>query len=140
MKVSSLFILICWALALDVQSRASTINKTFSFLPYKTSIFTSIVVTDSCYFITGIVADSVWPYNAGALFVKTDLDGNPLIIRGLTDTVNRYETWFQSLSQDSEGNLVTHGYNYGQDTNTLFYIKYDPEGNVITLSDFNAKQ
>ncbi|MEP6793855.1 MAG: T9SS type A sorting domain-containing protein, partial [Saprospiraceae bacterium] len=74
----------------------------------------------------------------GALFVKTDLDGNPLIVKGLTDTLNRYETWFQSLSIDSEGNLVTHGYNYAQDTNVLFFIKYDPEGNILTLSDFHA--
>ncbi|MBK9983367.1 MAG: hypothetical protein IPP15_13425 [Saprospiraceae bacterium] len=80
------------------------------------------------------MADSVWPYNAGALFVKTDLDGNPLIIRGLTDTVNRYETWFQSLSIDSEGNLVTHGYNYAQDTNALFFIKYDTAPNSFGFS------
>ncbi|MGB4849275.1 MAG: T9SS type A sorting domain-containing protein [Saprospiraceae bacterium] len=138
MKETIFCLMLCLALGKDVQAQLSTINRTYSFLPYKTSIFNSIVVTDSCYYITGIVADSVWPYNAGALFVKTDLDGNPLIIKGLTDTVNRYETWFQSLSLDSEGNLVTHGYNYAKDTNTLFFIKYDSEGNILTLSDFRA--
>ena len=138
MKATLLCVLICLALGNNVKAQENTINRTFSFLPYKTSIFCSLVVTDSCYFITGIVADSVWPYNAGALFVKTDLEGNPLIIKGLTDSVNLYETWFQSLSSDSEGNLVTHGYNYAQDTNTLFFIKYDTEGNILTLSDFHA--
>jgi len=136
MKVALICLMMCSALGEDV--RAQTINRTYSFLPYKTSIFTSIVVTDSCYYITGIVADSVWPYNAGALFVKTDLDGNPLIIKGLTDQVNLYETWFQSLSSDSEGNLVTQGYNFAQDTNYLFFIKYDSKGNILALTDFCA--
>lgn len=138
MKTTLICILLCWALGEDVRGQANTINRTYSFLPFKTSIFNSIVVTDSCYYITGIVADTIWPYNAGALFVKTDMDGNPLIVRGFTDTINRYETWYQSLSSDSEGNLVTHGYNYAKDTNNLFFIKYDTEGNIVTLSDFNA--
>ncbi|HZV71199.1 MAG TPA: T9SS type A sorting domain-containing protein [Saprospiraceae bacterium] len=139
MKVTMIICaMLCCMLSKDIQAQGNTINRTFSFLPFKTSIFNSIVVTDSCYYITGIVADSVWPYNAGALFVKTDLDGNPLIIKGLTDSVNRYETWFQSLRLDRDGNLVTHGYNYAQDTNTLFFVKYDSEGNVLTLSDFHA--
>jgi hypothetical protein len=34
--------------------------------------------------------------------------------------------------------LVTHGYNYAKDTNTLFFIKYDIEGNILALSDFHA--
>ncbi len=138
MKVTLICVIFCWAVLGNIQAQVNTINRTYSFLPYKTSVFNSIVVTDSCYYITGIVADSVWPYNTGALFVKTDLEGNPLIIKGLTDSVNLYETWFQSLSLDSEGNLVTHGYNYGKDTNTLFFIKYDVEGNILALSDFHA--
>src|SRR5687767_4590681 len=121
MKVALVCVMLSWILVEDIQAQVNTINRTYSFLPYKTSIFCSLVVTDSCYYITGIVADSVWPYNAGALFVKTDLEGNPLIIKGLPDTVNRYETWFQSLSSDSEGNLVTNGYNYAKNANTLFF-------------------
>ncbi|MGB4847722.1 MAG: hypothetical protein WBP41_07360, partial [Saprospiraceae bacterium] len=73
MKETIFCLMLCLALGKDVQAQVNTINRTLSYLPYKTSIFNSIVVTDSCYYITGIVADSVWPYNAGALFVKTDL-------------------------------------------------------------------
>ncbi len=138
MKVTVIFVILSWLLAESIQAQVNTINRTYSFLPFKTSVFNSIVVTDTCYYITGIVADTVWPYNTGALFVKTDLDGNPLIIKAVTDTINKYETWFQSLSSDSEGNLVTHGYNYAKDTNTLFFIKYDIGGNILTLSDFHA--
>jgi len=138
MKVKLLYVMLCLALSEYVHAQSASINRTFSFLPFKTSIFNSIVVSDSCYYITGIVADSIWPYNTGALFVKTDLDGNPLIIKGYTDKVNQFETWYQSLSSNSEGNLVTHGYNYAQDTNVLFFIKYDTEGSILSLTDFCA--
>lgn len=138
MKIILLCVIICAVFAENVQAQTSTISRTYSFLPFKTAIFNSIVVTDSCYYISGIVSDSVWPYNAGALFVKTDLNGNPLIVKGLTDKVEKYETWFQSLSSDSEGNLATHGYNYAQDINTLFFIKYDTDGNVLDLSEFHS--
>jgi len=137
-NVSLICIVLCWIGNKNVLAQNNTINRVYSFLPYNTSIFNSIVVTDSCYYITGIVADSVWPFKTGALFVKTDLDGNPLIIKGLTDTINEYETWYQDLSSDNNGNLVTHGYNYAKDTNVLFFIKYDNEGNILTLNDFRV--
>lgn len=115
-----------------------TFQKTYQFLPYKTSIFNSIVVTDSCYYISGIVSDSVAPYQTGALFVKMDLQGTPLFVKGYTDKTDQYETWFQSLSPDSKGCLATHGYNYAHDTNVLFFIRYDPAGNIKNLSSFRA--
>jgi len=121
-----------------VLSQDSTFSKIYSFVPYKTSIFNSLVVTDSCYYVTGIVADSVYPYRTGALFAKIDLNGNVEVMKGLTDTIERYETWFQSLSIDENGHLFTHGYNYNRDTSTIFLIEYNTDGSLIDLSYFHV--
>lgn len=131
-----LYILIFIDCSLIAQN--NTFNKVYSFEPYKTSIFNSVIVTDSCYYVSGIVADSIYPYRTGALFARIDLNGNVEVIKGLTDSVERYETWFQSLSIDENNHLVTHGYNYSKDTSTLFLIKYNTNGNIVDLNYFHV--
>lgn len=138
MRIALLCPILCLAFGKINYAQPKTIHKLFSFSPYPTSVFNSVVVTDSCYYISGIIADSLPPYRTGALFVKTDLQGTPLVVKGYTDPVDRYETWFQSLSLDGQACLATHGYNYAQDTNVLFFIRYDATGNIKNLSNFRA--
>ena len=128
-----MFLILLPLLVSDILSSQSTYSKLYKFDPFVHANFNSIVVTDTCYYVSGVVADSISPYNAGALFAKLDLDGEVLAMKGLTDTVNRYETWFQSLADDEDGNLVTQGYNYGKPGNNNFFIKYDQNGAVKLL-------
>ena len=37
---------------------------------FPAAVLTSILSTDSCYYATGVIADSVPPYEAGNIFVK----------------------------------------------------------------------
>ena len=52
----------------------NTFNKRLHF-NFPAAVLTSIVSTDSCYYATGIIADSIPPYNTGNIFVKFDLTG-----------------------------------------------------------------
>lgn len=120
-------------LTLNIAAQDSTFSKVYYFDPHYHSNFNSVLVTDTCYFITGITTDTIFPYNPGALFLKTDLNGNVILMKGLTDTLHRYETWFQSLYEDADGNLATHGYDYTFQGNNNFFIQYDQNGNVRQL-------
>ena len=71
---------------------------------------TSIVATDSCYYVTGIIADSIPPFNTGNIFVKFSLDGQVLIAKTLKDTLKTYETWRGNLEVISPGKLAVSGY------------------------------
>ncbi len=122
----------------SILSSQTSYSKLYKFPPFVHAIFNSILVTDTCYFVSGVVVDSIAPYNAGALFAKIDLDGEVIFMKGLTDTVNRYETWFQSLAADADGNLVTQGYNFGKQGNNNFFIKYDQNGAVKLLKYLNV--
>ncbi len=125
-------------------------NKPFSRLyplvPYLAATFNSLVVADSSYYITGIVRDSTSPYTVVSLFLKSDLNGVPRIIKSIKDTnLISYETWSQSLSVDENDNLVTNCYNYnkliknGRDSNQLFLIKYNKNGEVVLIKSYGAK-
>ena len=52
-----------------------TFNHLIDFeLPFST--LTSVLPTDSCYYATGVIVDSVPPFPVGNIFVKFDLEGN----------------------------------------------------------------
>ena len=112
----------------------ATFNLRHSF-EFPAAVLTSVVVTDSCYYSTGIIADSIFPYNTGNIFVKLDLEGNPLVIKTIRSTTKTYETWFEGLAQLPDGSFFLHGYSYDS-IMTSILIKYNSEGDTVFIREF----
>ncbi|GJM31815.1 MAG: hypothetical protein DHS20C18_08160 [Saprospiraceae bacterium] len=112
-------------------SAQNTFNKRLRF-DFLAAVLTSIQPTDSCYYATGIIADTIFPYNTGNVFVKFDLEGNVQLLKTITDTLATYETWRETLSFTHEGNLAVSGFSIDS-TAKLMIIKYDTEGDTLFL-------
>ncbi len=67
----------------------------------------SVVPTDSCYYVTGIVQDST---NAiGTIFLKFDLNGDSLLSNKLINPNKWYGAWFGDMLQTDDGHLLEIG-------------------------------
>ncbi len=112
-----------------------TFNKIFSLNFYSLSL-TSILPTDSCYYSTGVISDTIYPYNPSSVFVKFDLEGQPLIIKTLSNTTKTNETWDPNLKFTPDNNIMVAGYS----SDTCYYplvIKYNVQGNVLWRKEYN---
>ncbi len=98
-------------------------------------VLSSVHPTDSCYYVTGIVADTLEPYNTGALLMKIDLQGNPLFIKTIKSTNKTYETWFKDLVPDSGNGFYTVGITFDSILKTLL-IKWDTNGDTIFTTEY----
>ena len=112
----------------------TTFNHRFRF-DYLASVLTSVVPTDSCYYATGIVADTVFPYNTGSVFVKFNLEGQPVLVKTLTSPEKTYETWFNDLLPLPNGDFVLLGYTFDSLMKAIL-IKYTPEGDTVFMREF----
>lgn len=112
----------------------ATFNLRHSF-EFPAAVLTSIVVTDSCYYSTGIIADSIFPYNTGNIFVKLDLEGNPLVIKTIRSTTKTYETWFNDLLVLQDGCFAVQGYTIDSTYKSLL-IKFSHYGDTVFVREF----
>ncbi|MBK8705892.1 MAG: T9SS type A sorting domain-containing protein [Saprospiraceae bacterium] len=103
-------------------------------LGFPAATFSSVIATDSCYFVTGIIADTVPPYRTGALFAKFDLDGNPTLVKTLTSTTNTYATWRPTLLETQDG-LWVSGYAFMPDMRGIL-IHYNQDGDTLDVFPF----
>lgn len=108
-------------------------------LGFPATVFTSIIATDSCYYVTGIVADTVFPYETGALFVKFSLEGEPITVKTITDTINSFETWYGNLEWTGANEMAVSGYGHDSTMNALL-IKYNTEGDTIATYKFKSME
>ena len=97
---------------------------------YSAATLTSILPFDSCYFATGVIADSIFPYRAGALFVKFDQEGDVEYSKALTSTARSFELWENTLFPTEDGGFVVSGYTVDSLMRALF-IRFDPEGDTL---------
>ncbi len=108
---------------------------------------TGVVSTDSFYYVAGIISDTTPPYRTGSIFIKLDLQGNPLSIKTIKGNERTFETWLPSLMQLDDGSFYNVGYTtdsiyhtflakYNTDRDTIFtqqYLNpYYPDANYIT--------
>jgi len=100
------------------------------------SVLTSIYPTDSCYYLTGIIRDSLPPYNVGNLFTKFSLDGEQLFYKKLTDSISTYGTWRNTLFPIENDKFIVSGFEFRNDSSFVIYLKYDLEGNVIDFKQY----
>jgi|GEM_PF-5570493 len=70
----NILLLVFWGQCLPVKAQ-NTFNQKYHFNTLATYL-TSIVVNDSCYYATGIYADTVPNLQVGSVFIKFDLEGN----------------------------------------------------------------
>ena len=121
----------CFASFLDGQT---TFNHRFHFDTPATYL-TSIVPTDSCYYATGIYADTLPFLQVGSLFVKLDLDGNPVFVKKLISPEKSYETRFPPLVPLEDGTFVVSGISYDPDMKGIL-IKYDKNGDTLWTKEY----
>lgn len=98
-------------------------------------VLTSIHPTDSCYYATGIIADTLPPYNTGAIFLKLSLDGELLILKTVKSTTKTYEPWFNDLLPLADGSFMVDGVTIDSVEKTLV-IKYNDNGDTIFTKEY----
>ncbi|MBK8626872.1 MAG: T9SS type A sorting domain-containing protein [Saprospiraceae bacterium] len=134
-KIWVIFILFT---TIEGNAQSETFSKLYPLKPFPASVFNAVLVSDTAYFITGIVADSVPPYGTKPLFVRTDTNGNIEIVHVHKDEQKDYETWYQGLYFDRNNKIVTNGYIFNNPARKgLFFIRYTQDGAVDTLMEFS---
>ena len=112
---------------------AQEFNHRFHF-DYPAAVLNNLVVTDSCYYATGIIADSVAPFNTGNVFVKFDLEGKIEFTKTLTSEQETYEVWFSPLIPLDDG-FITAGYSIDSIIQSLV-IRYNLVGDTLWTSRY----
>lgn len=130
---SNLFLFLFVCLLITFQQTVysqETFNKRLHF-GFSASVLTSIEVTDSCFYATGVALDTISPFLQGALFVKFDLEGNISFSKLLTKPFHSYGMWPNNLTQVVDGDFLlsgtiidTTGYHAG-------IIKYNISGDTL---------
>ena len=91
-------------------AQSNTFSKLYPLKPFPSSVFNAVLVTDTAYYMTGVVSDSLPPFNPKPIFVRSNTDGNIQVIKMYKDGSKNYETWHQGMYFDDNGNIVTNGY------------------------------
>jgi hypothetical protein len=131
-----IFFISLFSLGVSHPSHAqNTFNKRFRF-DYLAAVLTSVVATDSCYYATGVIADTIFPpLRVGNLFVKFDLDGNVVFQKALTGPGRHYETWANTLIPLEDGGFVLSGYTIDTLMRAIF-IRYNAEGDTLFTKEY----
>lgn len=134
-KVISLLILFFFEMAIPFQAQSQiTFNRRLNFGSLA-AILTGIVSTDSCYYATGVIADTVFPYSASNLFVKFDLEGNVIFNKTITSPGKSYEAWENTLIPLEYGGFALSGYAIDSLMRAMF-IKYDSDGDMVFFKEY----
>ncbi len=115
-----------------------TFNQRFNF-GYPAAVLTSIVPTDSCYYVTGMIADSITPHLPGNIFLKFDLEGNPIMWKTLISPGKTLEFWNNTLYPLADGNFIVSGDSQdfsGTNIKVAVIIKYNPNGDTIFMKEY----
>jgi len=99
--------------------------------------FTSIVASDSCYYMTGIAADSVYPYRIGSIFGICNLDGSIRSVKSYFNFPNKsLETWRPVLTLDNNM-LCTFGQlDLPQDRIVPIFVAYNLAGDTLIFQEY----
>jgi hypothetical protein len=119
----------------QISEGQNTFNNRFHF-GFPAAVLCGVIPTDSCYYASGIIADSVFPYNTGNVFTKLDLNGIPVSTKTIRSPVKTYETWFDDLMALPDGGFATSGYSFDTVLKTIL-IRYDNNGDTLFTKEFN---
>jgi hypothetical protein len=114
----------------DIIIAQITFNKRVRY-NFPACVITGVVPTETSFFVSGMITDSMQPFNASLLFIELDLAGDVLTVSIFTDSVNEYAPWAGDFQREGNGNFVlpVHSSGLGNMTSSIF--KYDGVGNVI---------
>ncbi len=131
-KLVLIFVLL---FSVTVFAKGQTFSKKYK-LDSKAAVITSIFSTDSCFYATGIIADSINSNSTGNSFIKFDLEGNIIFNKKLSDPNKSYETWRGTLQFMPNGDFVTSGYSSDSTGLTMIIISYNSEGDTTSLNEY----
>ena len=100
------------------------------------AIATGVIATDTCYYVTGIVADTLFPYKSGNFFMKLGLDGEVIFDKWLVDSVRTYETWLPSFQVTLDTDFINCGYSFGGNDKNMMIV-YDNDGAIKKLFKYS---
>ncbi len=130
MKRKSKIIIGLMLLSIGVWSQ-STFNIRTSFNRPVPSVLSSILVEDTCYYISGLTIDTIPPYRLGSLFGKLDLAGELLDLRIQTDSNTTTQLWRNTLTKTGDGDFtVTGSFTDALSTASLL-LKLNTEGDTV---------
>lgn len=118
-----------------IQSQ-TTFNNRFS-LGFPNSILTSLVISDSIIYTSGVISDSSEFNSVGALFAKFDLNGNFIDASTVVDLETAFQPWPPFLHKIDEDCFVVCGTaNNANEGDRGFLIKYDIDGNPLLIKQY----
>ncbi|MCB0559136.1 MAG: hypothetical protein KDD09_09350 [Phaeodactylibacter sp.] len=112
----------------------NTFSKRFHF-GFPAAVLTSIVATDSCYYATGVIADSISPHEAGNIFVRFSEQGEVELLKTIRDTAKSYQTWLNNLKVLPEGGFAAAGYTVDSLMKALLIV-YNEYGDTVFTAQF----
>jgi hypothetical protein len=96
----------------------------------------SVLPTDSCYYVIGTFTDST--LKAGALWGKTDLDGNLLALTAIRHPERHYFNDYGDVRSTPDGFLYNAGsYNEFPSTEIIFYL-FDQGGDTLLTRRYKS--
>ncbi len=126
--------LLMFVLSTQLLLSQTTYNKRMH-MGFPHSILTGIIVTDSCFYVSGVIGDSIYPYRTGNIFAKMSHEGEVIYAKKLTDSLKTYETWNNSFKKSIDGNFITGG--YGTDNGgRVFLLKHTDTGDTLFIRNY----
>jgi hypothetical protein len=104
---------------------------------YSSAALGSVLVTDSCYFVSGIVRDSIHPFFIGNIFAKLNLSGDVEFTKSLFSSEAYIETLFGDLITTSDGNILDFGRTTSSTTQGVL-IKFNTNGDSIATKLYTS--
>jgi hypothetical protein len=127
-----IFFLLLFSMTAKAQGR---FNHQFD-LDYPFELFTSVLPTDSCFYVTGLVTDTTEGYfRIGNIFLKLNLNGEIQFEKKLSSVEKYYETWYGDLINTPDGGFLDIGISRDS-TNKILLLKYDKNGDTIFTREF----
>ena len=98
---------------------------------------TSIVATDSCYYVTGNGVTSVSPYREGIFFAIMDLNGEVLSVKKYDSFQGKYIEYFHNNMFFNEGYFYCTGYfKYPDYISKPILIKFNTIGDTVFVKEY----
>lgn len=114
----------------------NTFNKQYYFNSFA-AVGNSIHVTDSCYYFSGLIVDTLPPYDEGIVFGKLNLNGDLVYFNTILDTNYTFQNWLTPLIYNADENMfISMGYGFDSIGNYNYWMKISPEGERIATRFF----
>ena len=114
---------------LSLSLNAQHLNERYHF-DYPATIFTSLVSTDSVYYINGLIADTTFFNQSSNIFAKVSFEGEMEWLNVIHSPDQTYETWDGDLIDLNGDGFIING--YGFDTNMFaLVLRYDSLGEFM---------